>query len=436
MSEVLIIADDLTGANDTGVMMAKQGMTACTVLNESRTGADKLHTIACISYSTDSRGLSAEESYARVFQAVNQFRAPDTIVFSKRIDSTLRGNPGAETDAMLDAIDGEGEDHIAIIVPAFPQAGRIYIGGHLLVNGVPLFHTAAAADPKAPINTASALKLFRKQSKYKVWEIELEEMHKGVQYLSDKLHALRADGYRCIIFDAVQEEDLELIAQAAVLSKLPFIAVDPGSFTSHVAAVMHKDDLINVKKKKILFAIGSVNEVAAMQTKNLMNCPDVGHVLLNTKKLLESKEKRNEEIQHATAEALRLGKIFDICCLCTNGIFSENRLSLDSYAEKEHVSTDDISAKINDSIAAIVLEIMASKPEYQGLFCCGGDTAIAVCTALHAYGIFPVDDVVPLAVYGHLAGGLHDGLSLITKGGMVGNASTMIDCIAYFQNIK
>lgn len=46
--------------------------------------------------------------------------------FFKRIDTTLRGNIGAEVEAMLEMMD---EDTIGIMVPAMPQSKRIIVGG-------------------------------------------------------------------------------------------------------------------------------------------------------------------------------------------------------------------------------------------------------------------------------------------------------------------
>ena len=429
MPKILIVADDLTGANDTGVMIAQQGLRTCTILNAENTGANTLPECDCISHSTDSRGISAAEAYQRVFHAARRFGSPDTVLYSKRIDTTLRGNLGAETDAMLDALPGE---HLAIIVPAFPHAGRIYAGGHLLVHGVPLYRTAAANDPKTPVTTASALVVYQKQSKRKIAEIHLEEMRQGEAFITKKLQSLYESGVRGVIFDAVQDDDLLLIAQSAVKSRLPFIAVDPGIFTAHVVSLLYKKQ--KERKKKILFAVGSINDVAVRQTQKLIRRPDVCCVVLDTAKVLASAAGFEQEIRRATQEALLSGSSCDICCVCVSGVFPETRIDLNPYALQHNVSFDDISARLNRALAQVVRNILADDTAYEGLFACGGDVAVTVCNALEAYGVYPLDDVIPLAVYGRIAGGIRDGLHLITKGGMIGDDDTMLDCIAYLQN--
>lgn len=48
---------------------------------------------------------------------------------------------------------------------------------------------------------------------------------------------------------------------------------------------------------------------------------------------------------------------------------------------------------------------------------------------LGATGIEILEEVVPLAAYGKMIGGVKPGLHIISKGGMVGDKDTMKDCI-------
>ena len=136
-------------------------------------------------------------------------------IYSKRIDSTLRGNLGSETDAMLDCL---GDDYLAIVAPCFPSSGRIVIGGFMLVNGIPLHKTNIALDPKTPVKTSDAAALFRKQSKYRVTSVRLNEMMGNTEDLARQIMICKRMGYRTIIFDCITQEDLDLIADACIIS--------------------------------------------------------------------------------------------------------------------------------------------------------------------------------------------------------------------------
>ncbi len=183
----------------------------------------------CVIYPTDSRGVAPEVAYERVYNICSLLKDDTVKVYSNRIDSTLRGNLGSETDAMLDCL---GEDYIAIVAPCFPASGRIVVGGYMLVNGLPMHKTDIAIDPKTPVKVSEPAVLFQEQSKYKTASILMKDLMHGKHYLADVMKAHVAEGCRILVVDCVTQEDLDLIADAAITSKLKIVAVDPGVFTA------------------------------------------------------------------------------------------------------------------------------------------------------------------------------------------------------------
>lgn len=100
---------------------------------------------------TDSRHDAPARAAAKVRSAVQSLRRWGADRLYKKIDSTLRGPVGPETDAFLRAA------HVRIPIyfaPAFPRAGRTVAGGRLFVYGVPLNRTPFARDPRSPRRTA------------------------------------------------------------------------------------------------------------------------------------------------------------------------------------------------------------------------------------------------------------------------------------------
>ncbi len=136
----------------------------------------------CVLYPTDSRGVDTKIAYNRVYNVCNLLKDDDVKVYANRIDSTLRGNLGSETDAMLDSL---GEDYIAIVAPCFPASGRIICGGYMLVDGLPLHKTNIAVDPKTPVKISEVGELFKQQSKYQVSTIYMKDLMHGKHYLAD-----------------------------------------------------------------------------------------------------------------------------------------------------------------------------------------------------------------------------------------------------------
>ena len=426
--QCLVIADDLTGGNATGVLLAKAGCKAHSVLSyeHSRDNPDFIN-CDCLIITTDSRGLSQKEAYSRVKHAARVFSSPDVLLYSNRIDSTLRGNIGSETDAMLDSL---GDEYVAVCAPCFPSSGRTLVGGYLLVDGLPLHKTNIAIDPKTPVKTSDIAEIFRSQSKYKVSALGLSDLMNGKHALASKINALAAQGSRIIITDCVTNEDLNLIADAVITSRQKIIAVDPGVFTATLAR-----KLITPSRKserlKILAVVGSVNPNTRGQMEKLWLAQrPIANVFVDTKKLLDSEEAREQEITRVTSEVLELAKSNTVLTVTGDGIYPEKRIDFRQYSANIEILT----GRINSSLAEIALRVLRAVPSIRGLYASGGDVTQAVCEKFNASGLDLRDEVLPLAAYGLFFGGEFDGLHVVTKGGSQGNSDAINLCVNYLKS--
>lgn len=429
MPQCVIIADDLTGANATGVLMTKLDFKTYTVTNQERLDLSNLSNCDCVTYPTDSRSVDSKIAYNRVYNVASILKCPDVKLYSKRIDSTLRGNLGSETDALLDAF---GNDTVAMAVPCFPSSNRILVGGYLLVNSIPLHNTEAAVDPKNPIHTSIAARLFRQQSKYPVDCVYIEDLAQGEKHMVRKIRELKQAGVRTIIFDSVTQEDIDLVANSVIASGVKFVAVDPGVFTSTLARKIITPKQLS-KKQRILVSVGSVNAVARNQVKQFLLSQKVRNVYINIRELLEGERRRESEISRVVREILDGCEDFEICSIVGGGILPENRVSFEPYMESLCCSSDVLSNSINEAIAEMVRRILSSNNGFQGLYSCGGDITVAICRNFHTVGIKLLDEVLPLAAYGELIGGDFEGLRIITKGGMVGDENAIVTCTRYLK---
>jgi len=430
MANIVVVADDLTGSNATGVLLKKNGLKTHTVLHAEDATNPLVQDSDCIVISTNSRAIPSDEAYQEVSNALTPLISSQVVLYSKRIDSTLRGNLGSETDAFLDLL---GEDWIAVCVPCFPSSGRILVGGQLLVAGVPLKKTAVAKDPKCPITTSSAEKLFVAQSKYGVASIGIDDIAEGSEALRDQFLRLRADGKRIIICDSIVSDDMETIADALMLSGIPFVPVDPGVFT----AICAKKKLATTDSRKdvskLLCVIGSVNEVAIGQTYELLKAIPHYNVILQVRELLESEERRAAEIERALAELIAHADDGNLLSLIGSGINPAERLSFEFYMQRDGVDMETISDRVAGSFAEIAYRIFEQVPGFKGIYSTGGDITAAINARFGTIGLRLFDEVVPLAGYGELVGGRFPGLRFISKGGMVGDEKAMVTCVNYLR---
>ncbi len=429
MPQCVVIADDLTGANATGVLLKKMNYKAYTVMNAERIELSTLKDCDCVLYPTDSRGVSPEIAYNRVYNVCELLKNDDVKVYSKRIDSTLRGNLGSETDAMLDSL---GEDYIAIVAPCFPTSGRIVSGGYMLVNGLPLHKTDIAIDPKTSVKISETGVLFEQQSKYQVSTILMKDMMHGKHYLANLMKQCVEEGSRIVTLDCITQEDLDLIADAVITSKMKVIAVDPGVFTATLSRKLIAPAEKKVKSK-ILAVVGSVNPNTTAQMEELWLSQRTHNVFVKSRELLEGEERRRAEIDRVVAEILNECDRNVVSTVTGDGIYAENRIDFKPYMERYQCSLDDITGMINSGFAEITYKIFKAEPGFQGLYTSGGDVTVAVCQKINTAGLDLLDEVLPLAAYGQFLKGEFEGVHIITKGGSQGGRDAINRCITYLK---
>lgn len=421
MPKIAIIADDLTGANATSVLLTKQGFSAITYLDESKFTGVSNQTADIIAISTSSRGMSEKEAYETVQKAVLKLSQQNIVFYSKRIDSTLRGNIGAEIKSMLNCL----KDYMAIVVPAYPESKRTCVNGMLYVDGVLLEKTDAAKDAKMPVNCSVVNSIIQKQYNGVVASIYIDCVNKGVCCIKEKIISAKEEGCRLIVIDAVNNEDIKLIAQAVKESGVKVFTVDPGPFTAAFAKellFMPRTD------KKIFMVIGSITQLTIKQVEILKKSHETLLAKINCKNLLNMEGFVKE---HKKAEKLILEKI-NSCKIV--GVISDvtKTINLKSESKKLGITQEELSGLISNKIAEIALSIMNEIQEsIGGIYTSGGDITVAALNAFGSDGIVVKNEILPLAVYGNILNGMYNNLPIITKGGLVGDENALRQCADY-----
>ena len=203
-----IIADDFTGAADAGVQFAARGRPCALVTSLASLSPVTAEVVAV---DVESRSLSPEAAAAAVRSAVAALRAAGFERFYKKIDSTLRGNLGAEIDALME----EAGCGLALVAPAAPRNLRTVVEGECFVAGVSLAGTEYAARSEGGEPTSSVAALIARQTRRPIASIPLDEVRRGAASLARRIEALRGEGAEIVILDAATIEDLMIAADAA-----------------------------------------------------------------------------------------------------------------------------------------------------------------------------------------------------------------------------
>jgi len=205
-----IVADDLTGACDTGALFAGSGAVPVTVWPAPAPSA-RVRAI-----DTESRSLEAGEAARRVRTTTGRLKG----TMFKKIDSTLRGRVGPEIDALMRA----GSQSSALVCPALPAERRVVVDRILSVGSVPVAETPMAADPDFPAATGSSsiVDLLRPQLDRPLAWISLDKVRGPRTALSEQLGRLSGT---VVVADAETEDDLDALADAALAQPRPPLLV-------------------------------------------------------------------------------------------------------------------------------------------------------------------------------------------------------------------
>ncbi len=413
---VLVVADDLTGANATAAGLARARIRAVTV-----TDADHPEVVAEFVSRFDAVVVSANNRHAAPEQAaadvVRALRAGwPAALAANRIDSTLRGNIGATTQAMVEELRDQGADRVvALCVPAHPDARRQTVAGVQLLDGRRLEETELARDPSHPIHRSEVAALLAEQTDLAVRTIPLEAVTGAPDHLVAALRDAVAAGAGILVVDALTLDHIDRVAEAAVrVDGVTWLCVDPGPATVAMARAMGLGG--GSGGAPYLAVSGSATDLTRRQLARLCATRTVHLVRLA---LDDAGHPDADATTAALLDALQAAGPGEVV-LAASAL--EDTDLLDPHAR----------AGVPATLARSARRALESVP-VDGLYLTGGDLASACFTELAADGLDVSDEVVPLAVAGRFVGGPWSGLPVVTKGGLVGDDETTVACLAFLE---
>lgn len=248
-AKLAVLADDLTGAADCAARGRGAGLPAAVWL---RPPAGPL-AAGLTAFTSDSRGMSPADAAAATRRAASPLAQEPDAAWYKKIDSTLRGNLGAELDALLEELGAP----CALVAPAFPAQGRGLIGGRLAYAGAPAL---------------SLVERLAAQSKRQVALVGLAAIRSGVAATAAALAQARAAGATLLAADAETEADLAtLLAAAGTVAPDALLCGSAGlagvlaaaTAAAHPALCIPASPLPTARR--VLAAIGSGSPIAHAQ---------------------------------------------------------------------------------------------------------------------------------------------------------------------------
>jgi D-threonate/D-erythronate kinase len=373
--ECILIADDLTGACDTGVQFVRCGLSCRVELNLSSPRVPAMSDV--LAFNTNSRSDSPAEGRRKIEElAVGCSHLRAGTVF-KKIDSTLRGNVGEEIATTLRAFQCD----LAIIAPAFPAMRRLVRGGMLHwvdasgsgqidIGGV-LAQQGISREKLIPLNSASP-------------------------DLVSELDAHVLDGKQFFVMDCESQHDLHFAVAVGTAISHRLLWVGSAGLGIALAERLAKSGSRNfvsaMTNVPMLFVIGSTHPVTLRQKEMLLTATDAVEVT-------------------PTADAVSVAR--------------------GALRDKRHLVVSSEHGKHSEASLRDFLDRLSGL-RIAGLFLSGGDTATMVCNAIGTRSIDLRAEIERGFPWGILAGGMFHGLPVASKGGGFGDPDALLCCAEFF----
>ena len=403
MPQLVIVADDLTGAADASACFADAGLgTAIRLSSPAVPNAD------VVAVSTESRDLDGTAAAAAVGSALSHIvggqgdAAPRWIY--KKMDSALRGHPREELLAAMEAIGATR----ALVAPAFPAEGRTTVGGRQHIDGVPL----ELSQIGGPDTTSDLVALFETGHGPPVRRLDLAT----IRGKPDALKCLLHDSHGIVVADAETDDDLRSLAAAAVGVRLRLFCGTAG-LSRQLARSLPLTQHAHPQPKAappgpILVVAGSRHDATARQIEVLheSGVPIVrpGQSLFDDPELKANDTVAQMATQLAAGQSIVLTTI-----------------GLAPCAGGGHV----VAARLAQIVAAPEVSCQVA-----GLVLTGGDVAAAVSAALGATALWLRGEISSGIPWGRLEGGSLHGAPVATKAGSFGDGNALLSCLDHLTS--
>ena len=288
---IYLIADDLTGANDTGVQFTKKGYnTIVSVLDEQSTIIipDNLDVFVM---DTETRELESKTARKILKSILEKIHINKKDVVYKKVDSTLRGNIGAEIEEIMIILNRD----ICIFSPSYPSYQRITIGGYLVVDQKPLNLSEYSCDNSTQVENSFIPFLLKKQTDFPVGQIDLKDVAKGQKTILSKINELYQKGNKIIVIDSTNEEHLKYIFASSLKFDGSVLFSGSAGLANHFPNINNKNEDLKVKIKNnkvpVVVVAGSRNSIMENQINYLKNKLNFTELKIDIEQVFSNKDK-------------------------------------------------------------------------------------------------------------------------------------------------
>ena len=424
MTAFAIIADDLSSATDCGAQVVRSGLSVVVPLG-SYSLPPQARAAQVVSVDTDTRSLSADQAYAKVRTAAQQLVAEGWTHFYKSVDSTLRGNLGAEIEAVMEVV----QPDCAIIAPAFPKYGRTTVDGVQYLHGRPLHETEFGTDPTAPVKDAGIARRVAEGSPRKPGRLTLDHLRAGPTQINSAIQKLLADGTQLVIVDIAEQEDLKRISLGLSGRDLKIVWVGSTGLAEFVPLALGASATAKagspdqkIDSRPALALVGSASETTREQLRFAEANHKLTMIYLDPARMIENDMSEIKDVGINLRSALDSGH--DVALVVRSS--REEIAATQQLGATLNLSAAQVAQRIVDALATLGGRVVREN-RVSGIIATGGDTANALCNALGAQALEILGEVEAGIPIMRVLG--DQSLPLVTKAGGFGSPAAIRDAL-------
>ncbi|PPA69366.1 four-carbon acid sugar kinase family protein [Jeotgalibacillus proteolyticus] len=412
-----IIADDLTGANDSGVQLTEKGIPTSVLFDLP----DRSHHLdSGLVIDTNARALVQEKAYEETKKAALYLKEAGYQTIYKKMDSTLRGHIGTELKAVKEVFNPE----FVFISPAFPALHRTTKDGIHYIKGQPLAETEISKDPKHPVTESSIPCLIKQEIGEKVGLITKTEAADEHSF-TDRIRSLKEQGIDYIVCDAETEEDLRLFAQRMNSISSNVIWAGSAGLAEVLPEVLHfhtKPEVRHIQPAdQVVTVCGSLSGVTQEQVRYAADQEDVVGVEINTLSIFSSEWRETRVLYIKQCEEAIKSKLHLAIFVPSN---SDIRETVKKRGQELGLTSYEIGERISTALGEIVKELALRFPHLQSFVLTGGDTAKETAKLLGGNGIRLIKQIEAGIPAGELIGP-DKAMTIVTKAGAFGDKQSI-----------
>jgi uncharacterized protein YgbK (DUF1537 family) len=370
---------------------------------------------------TESRSDDKDTAYRKTYEIGKIAKEKNIRFIYKKLDSTFRGNIGAEISGLMDSLEIQN----AIIVPALPSNERITKNGNVYVKGQLLAETEIADDPKTPVRESYIPSIISQQTDKNIAVINYEDVLSGRQNLIDKVNQHIKNDMQMIVIDALKNEDLDLIASAIIRIEKKVLLVG----SSGLAEYLPKYFNFKKENKSNIIIAGSVSEVTRKQTDYAKEKLAVTLIDVDIEKLFT--RERNQEKNRILAtikESSRTGGNIIIRSAPSRAMVAKNFEQGQKYGLTRIRVSETIASFLGEIARYVIREI-----KINGVLLTGGDIAIKAAQCLNISGTIIQDEIVPGVPYGYFVDEPYKNIIIVSKAGGFGKEDAIFQVLNFLK---